>query len=90
MMMIMSKWFSDLWSGQKDSGAETGGFHFHGQAIVEVGLIPLIIRMMRMMSRRSRKMIMVMMRRVILMRLCFSILCQMPLGLCLQSDIVNL
>jgi len=26
---------SDLWSGQKDSGAETGGFHFHGQAIVE-------------------------------------------------------
>ena len=85
MMMIMSKWFSDLWSGQKDSGAETGGFHFHGQAIVEVGLIQLIIRMMRMMSRRSRKMIMVMRRRVILMRLGFSILCQMPLGLCLQS-----
>ena len=85
MMMIMSKWLSDLWSGQKDSGAETGGFHFHGQAIVEVGLIPLIISMMRMMSRRGRKMTMVMMGRVILMRPGFSILCQIPLGLYLQS-----
>ena len=64
-MMIMSKQFSDLWSGQKDSGAETGGFHFHGQAIVEVIIIPVIIRMMRM----SKRMMVVMMRNVIVMRL---------------------
>ena len=68
-MMIMSKQFSDLWSGQKDSGAETGGFHFHGQAIVEVLIIPVIIRMMRM----SKRMMMVMRRRVILIKLGFSI-----------------
>ena len=34
---------SDLWSGQKDSGVETGGFHFHGQAIVEVVMMMMMV-----------------------------------------------
>ena len=35
--MTMTKpLFSGLWSGDRDSSVETGGFHFHGQAIVEV------------------------------------------------------
>ena len=35
-MSMTKPLFSDLWSGDRDSSVETGGFHFHGQAIVEV------------------------------------------------------